>query len=88
MTTGKGYSYWDNLNALCDRLWLLLTSHDTDHTRHTNEISSIVEELRVAGSIKGLGNRKIHSLIQLVSISSDVTSTAIVRLTPPLLLEV
>lgn len=62
--TGKGYSYWDNPNELCDRLRLLLASQDAGHTGHANEIASIIEELREAGFIKGSGNRKIRSLIK------------------------
>lgn len=61
---GGGYSYWDNPNELCDRLRLLMLSHEAGHTGHTNEIASIIEELREAGFIKGSGNRKIRSLIR------------------------
>lgn len=62
--SGKGYSYWDDPNELCDRLRLLLASSDAGHTGHANEIASIVEELRKAGVIKGLGNSKIRALIR------------------------
>lgn len=61
---GERYSYWDNPNELCDRLRLLMLSHEAGHTGHTNEIASIIEELREAGFIKGSGNRKIRSLIR------------------------
>lgn len=47
------YVYFDDPNELCDRLRLLISSRDAGHTGHTNEINSIVEELRELGLIKG-----------------------------------
>lgn len=55
--TGKGllfkknsqntdYVYWDNANELVDRLRLLISSTAAGHNAHTNEIISIIEELR------------------------------------------
>ena len=45
------YVHWDNPNELVDRLRLLIASQNSGHTGHTNEIVSIVEELREAGII-------------------------------------
>lgn len=45
------FVYWDNINELVDRLKLLIASQQAGHTGHTNEISSIVEELREADVI-------------------------------------
>lgn len=45
------YTYWDNPNELVDRLRLLLSSASAGHTGHTNEIISIIEELREANII-------------------------------------
>lgn len=62
--SGRGYSYWDDPNELCDRLRHLLASQDAGHTGHANEIASIIEELREAGIIKGMGNARIRTLIR------------------------
>lgn len=40
------YTYWDDPNELVDRLRLLMASQAAGHTGHTNEIISIIEELR------------------------------------------
>lgn len=45
------YTYWDNPNELVDRLRLLIASQSAGNTGHTNEIVSIVEELREANII-------------------------------------
>lgn len=42
------YIFWDNINELVDRLRLLLASTSAGHTGHSNEIISIVEELKEA----------------------------------------
>lgn len=42
------YTYWDDPNELVERLRLLMASQAAGHTGHTNEIASIVEELREA----------------------------------------
>ena len=42
------YVYWDDLNELVDRLRLLLASQAAGNPSHTNEIISIIEELREA----------------------------------------
>lgn len=46
------YTYWDDPNELVSRLRLLLASRNAGHTGHTNEIISIIEELREAKVIK------------------------------------
>lgn len=40
------YVHWDDPNELVDRLRLLVSSQTAGHTGHTNEIVSIIEELR------------------------------------------
>lgn len=45
------YIYWDNPNELVDRLRLLIASQSAGNTNHTNEINSIIEELKEAGII-------------------------------------
>lgn len=40
------YVYWDDPNELVDRLRLLVSSQTAGHTGHSNEIVSIIEELR------------------------------------------
>lgn len=45
------FVYWDNINELVDRLKLLTASEQAGNTSHTNEIASIIEELREAGVI-------------------------------------
>lgn len=51
-TTEKiDYVHWDNPNELVERLKLLIASQRAGHTGHTNEIVSIIEELREAGII-------------------------------------
>lgn len=42
------FVYWDDINELVDRLKLLIASQQAGHTGHTNEIASIIEELREA----------------------------------------
>lgn len=46
------YTYWDNPNELVERLRLLISSRSAGHTGHTNEIISIIEELKEAKIIK------------------------------------
>lgn len=45
------YVYWDDPNELVDRLRLLIASQAAGNTSHSNEIISIIEELREAGVI-------------------------------------
>ena len=45
------YVYWNDPNELVDRLRLLVASQQAGHNNHTNEIVSIVEELREANII-------------------------------------
>ncbi|XP_015124354.1 uncharacterized protein LOC107046280 [Diachasma alloeum] len=45
------YVYWDDPNELVDRLRLLMVSQSAGNMSHTNEIMSILEELREAGII-------------------------------------
>lgn len=45
---GVDYVHWNDPNELMERLRLLIGSKRTGHTRHDNEIFSIVEELREA----------------------------------------
>lgn len=40
------YIYWDDPNELIERLKLLLASQQAGNNNHTNEIVSIIEELR------------------------------------------
>ena len=40
--------YWDDPNELVDRLQLLAASYQAGNKSHTNEILSILEELREA----------------------------------------
>lgn len=42
------YVYWNDPNELVNRLKLLLSSQEAGHNNHTNEITSILEELREA----------------------------------------
>jgi len=42
------YVYWDNVNELVERLQLLMASRAAGNNNHTNEILSIIEELREA----------------------------------------
>lgn len=46
--TNFDYVYWDDPNELVDRLRLLLASQAAGNSSHTNEIVSIIEELREA----------------------------------------
>lgn len=46
------YTYWDNANELIDRLRLLISSQSAGNTGHTNEIVSIIEELRESNIIR------------------------------------
>lgn len=50
--TTPDFVFWDNPNELIDRLKLLLSSQSAGNNAHTNEINSIVEELREAKIIK------------------------------------
>lgn len=43
--------YFDDINELCERLKLLIASQHAGNTNHTNEIASILEELRECGII-------------------------------------
>lgn len=45
------YVYWNDPNELVDRLRLLLASQSAGNPSHTNEIISIIEELKEAGII-------------------------------------
>ena len=45
------YVYWDDPNELVDRLRLLLAELEAGNQSHTNEIHSIIEELKEAGYI-------------------------------------
>ncbi len=45
------YVYWDNPNELVERLRLLIASQAAGNNSHTNEINSIIEELREANII-------------------------------------
>jgi hypothetical protein len=45
------YVHWDDPNELVNRLRMLMASQSSGHTGHTNEIVSILEELREAGII-------------------------------------
>lgn len=44
--------YWDDPNELIERLKLLVASRDAGNANHSNEIISIIEELKEAGIIK------------------------------------
>lgn len=46
------YLYFDDPNELCERLSLLVSSHNAGNTNHMHEISSIIEELRELKLIK------------------------------------
>lgn len=46
------YIYWDDPNELVDRLKLLIASQHAGNNNHTNEINSIIEELREANIIE------------------------------------
>ncbi|MCI0557609.1 MAG: hypothetical protein MN733_03880, partial [Nitrososphaera sp.] len=48
---GTDYVHWDDPNELVDRLRLLLASQAAGNSNHSNEIVSIIEELREAGII-------------------------------------
>lgn len=45
------YVYWDDPNELVDRLRLLIAETSAGNNSHTNEIHSIIEELREANII-------------------------------------
>lgn len=45
------YEYFDDPNELCDRLRLLISSKFAGNTNHTQEINSIVQELRELGLV-------------------------------------
>lgn len=52
VTSGNvDYVHWNDPNELVDRLSLLLSSKSAGHTGHTNEINSIIEELRESNII-------------------------------------
>lgn len=46
------YEYFDDPNEICDRLRLLISSKLAGNTSHTQEINSIVQELRELGLIQ------------------------------------
>jgi hypothetical protein len=46
------YVYWDDPNELVNRLRLLIASQSAGHTGHSNEIVSVIEELREANIIE------------------------------------
>jgi len=46
------YIYWDDPNELVERLRLLTASYQAGNTAHSNEIMSILEELREANYIE------------------------------------
>jgi len=46
------YEYWDDPNELVDRLQLLAASYQAGNKSHTNEIMSVLEELREADLIE------------------------------------
>jgi hypothetical protein len=46
------YVYWNDPNKLVNRLKLLVASQSAGHTSHSNEIVSVVEELREANIIE------------------------------------
>lgn len=48
----KDYIFWDNPNELVDRLRLLIGSQQAGHNNHSNEIISIIEELKEANIIE------------------------------------
>lgn len=50
-TTNIAYEYYDDPNEICDRLRLLVMSKVAGNTNHDQEINSIIEELREAGTI-------------------------------------
>lgn len=52
MNEHVSYTYWDNANELVDRLRLLIASQSAGNTGHTNEIVSIIEELRESNIIR------------------------------------
>lgn len=56
--------HWDDPNELVGRLRHITMSTETGNRVHSNEILSIVEELREAGFIKGPGNSRFKSLLQ------------------------
>jgi hypothetical protein len=56
--------YWDDPNELCDRLRLLVASAEAGNTGHKNEMTSIIEELKEAGIIKGYCNSRFQTLLQ------------------------
>lgn len=49
--TRKDYVFWNDPNELVDRLRLLISEQAAGNTNHTNEIHSIIEELREEGYI-------------------------------------
>lgn len=40
------YVYWNDPNEIVERLKLLISSQSAGHNDHTNEILSIIEEMR------------------------------------------
>ena len=42
----KDYIFWDDPNELVVRLRLLIASYQAGNNNHSNEINSIIEELR------------------------------------------
>lgn len=48
----KDYIFWDDPNELVVRLRLLVASHQAGHNNHSNEIVSIIEELKESNIIE------------------------------------
>lgn len=48
----KDYIFWDNPNELVDRMRLLIASQQAGNNNHSNEIVSIIEELKEADIIE------------------------------------
>lgn len=44
--TKPHFVYWNDVNQLIDRLKLLISSLNSGHTGHNNEITSIIQELK------------------------------------------
>lgn len=57
-------AHWDNPNELLSWLGLLIMSSETGNSSHRNEILNIIEELKEAAYIKGVGNSRFESLLQ------------------------
>lgn len=62
--TGPRVLYWDSPDELVSRLKLLVASAQAGNTSVRNEILSIVEELREAKIISGIGNSMFRALVK------------------------